>query len=93
MSRADFTRQSTERSLQELKDSDYKQYKVDTSGDSRVCDACKAQDGKVYNIKDAVIGVNAPPFCDECRCIIMPVFGDFETEDSPVITDFQIKIT
>ena len=72
--RADFTRRATEETLNDCKSIGAKKYKVDTCGDSRVCSACEAQDGKEYNVKDAVVGKNAPPFCEECRCIIQPVF-------------------
>ena len=74
ISRADFTRKATEQSLKEFKDAKVKEYTVDTCGDSRVCSVCKALEGKKYKVKSAVIGKNAPPFCDECRCIVMAVF-------------------
>ena len=74
-SRADATRRATERSLQECRDAGVKQYEVSTCGDVRVCAACQKHDGKTYNVEDAVIGGNAPPFCDECRCIIIAVFN------------------
>jgi SPP1 gp7 family putative phage head morphogenesis protein len=71
---SDFTKQATEQSLQEFKAAGVKKYKVDTTGDARVCSACKAHDGKEYAVKAAVPGKNAPPFCDKCRCVILPVF-------------------
>jgi len=73
-SRADFTRRVTAETLKECVDIGVEKYKIDTCGDSRVCAACEVQEGKEYPVKDAVLGVNAPPFCDECRCVIMPVF-------------------
>jgi len=73
-SKADFTRRATEQSLQELRAIKCGMYKVSTSGDSRVCPACKAQEGKKYKVKDAMPGKNAPPFCDNCRCVILGVF-------------------
>jgi len=72
--RADFTRQATEKSLKEFRDVNVERYEVSTYGDDRVCPICKAQDGKKYKVKDAKIGKNAPPFCDECRCCIIAVF-------------------
>gem|GEM_PF-2422942 len=71
---AEATRNATERTLRELSDAKVEKYEVSTCGDSRVCAACRAQEGKKYYVKDAVIGVNAPPFCEECRCIILGVF-------------------
>ena len=72
--RADFTRRITEQNLKELRDIKREMYEVSTCGDSRVCPVCKAQEGKRYKVKDAVPGKNAPPFCENCRCIIMGVF-------------------
>ena len=72
--KADFTRRVTEQNLKEFRDAKVQQYEVSTSGDSRVCLVCKAQEGKKYKVKDAIPGKNAPPFCDNCRCVIMGVF-------------------
>ena len=33
-------------------------------------------DGKVFDLKKYEIGVTAPPFCEDCRCTIMPYFDD-----------------
>lgn len=51
-----------------------KKYKVSTCGDERVCKLCKKQNRKTYLLADAVIGKNAPPFCEKCRCMIHPIF-------------------
>lgn len=45
-------------------------FTVMTMGDERVCPECqKHEDIKVDDVYDAVIGVNHPPFHEECRCI------------------------
>jgi hypothetical protein len=54
-----------------LKQSDIPfKYKIKSLGDS--CECCKALEDKEFDLKDAVIGVNYPPFnnctCDVCRC-------------------------
>lgn len=46
-------------------------YKIVTL-DNATCEHCKAFEGKIFDIKDAVPGVNYPPFkdckCEFCRC-------------------------
>lgn len=71
---AEFTRQATERKLADFRDANIEKYVVRTCGDGRVCEVCKKQNGKKYKTADAVIGKNAPPFCDECRCVILPLY-------------------
>ena len=72
--RSEQTREFTLRNLAEYNNIGVKKYRVSTCGDQRVCHECKKHDNKVYKVKDAVIGVNAPPFCDNCRCLIMAEF-------------------
>lgn len=47
-------------------------YTIRTMKDGTVCEHCKALEGKTFSIKDAVPGVNYPPFkdckCEFCRC-------------------------
>lgn len=74
--RSEFTRQTTERTLANFRDAGIAAYQIRTCGDGRVCDVCKKQNGKNYKTADAVIGKNAPPFCDECRCVILPLSDD-----------------
>lgn len=49
-------------------------YVISAMGDECVCDICKKHDGKKYAIKDAVMHVNFPPFCDKCRCVALPCY-------------------
>ena len=72
--RSEFTRQTTERTLADFRAGGVEKYMIRTCGDGRVCDVCKKQNGKKYKTADAVIGKNAPPFCDECRCVILPLY-------------------
>lgn len=72
--RADFTRQTSERTLANFRAGGVVEYKIRTCGDGRVCADCKKQNGKKYNTADAVIGKNAPPFCGECRCVMLPLY-------------------
>lgn len=74
--RSEFTRQTTERTLANFRDAGITAYQIRTCGDGRVCEVCKKQNGKNYKTTDVVIGKNAPPFCDECRCVILPLSDD-----------------
>ncbi|AYH41295.1 hypothetical protein A5N82_12890 [Christensenella minuta] len=48
-------------------------YEIIGNNDDKTCAACKNHIGKSYLVKDAKIGINTPPFCDECRCCIASV--------------------
>lgn len=74
--RSDLTRQYSERTLAGFRAGGIAGYVIRTCGDARVCDTCKKQSGKRYKTEDAVIGKTAPPFCGECRCIMLPLSGD-----------------
>ena len=41
--------------------------------DSRTSKLCKNQNGKVYKLSDAVVGVNFPPLHPHCRSTVIPV--------------------
>ena len=70
----------TLRNLNEFKDAGIEKYKISTCRDQRVCAKCARHDKKIYSVKTAMLCKNAPPFCDECRCIIMAEF-DLEDEE------------
>ncbi len=49
-------------------------YTIQTMGDQRTCTHCQYMQGKMFNLRDAQIGVNYPPFydckSDFCRCFV-----------------------
>ena len=45
--------------------------------DSRTSKLCKTQNGKVYKLSDAVVGVNFPPLHPHCRSTVVPVLEDW----------------
>lgn len=45
--------------------------------DSRTSKLCKNQNGKVYKLSDAVVGVNFPPLHPHCRSTVVPVLEDW----------------
>lgn len=44
------------------------EFTVKTVKDERVCNNCKNHEGDTDDVYNAVIGVNYPPFHDDCRC-------------------------
>lgn len=67
--------------FQEMMANGYTQYVYIACGNSDVCDACKALDGKVFYIKDAEIGGNAPPMHPRCHCSVAAHMDDKEFEE------------
>nr|DAG05257.1 MAG TPA: minor capsid protein [Siphoviridae sp. ctbxa26] len=47
---------------------DFEQYEYSVVEDGHACPICTALNGKVFNIKDRVPGVNFPPMHPWCRC-------------------------
>lgn len=65
---------ASQKSLMEFADSKIAKYTISTCGDNRVCEKCKKLNGKSFSVAKAVAGKNLPPFCDSCRCVILPKF-------------------
>lgn len=49
-------------------------YEIMDCNDERVCSCCNSHRNKIYHTEQAVIGLNCPPFHDDCRCDIYPIF-------------------
>ena len=45
--------------------------------DSRTSKLCKNQNGEVYKLSDATVGVNFPPLHPHCRSTVIPVLEDW----------------
>lgn len=45
--------------------------------DSRTSKLCKNQNGKVYKLSDAAVGVNFPPLHPHCRSTVIPILEDW----------------
>lgn len=43
-------------------------YMIHCSFDNKTCERCAKLDGKVFNYKDKIVGINFPPFHEGCRC-------------------------
>ena len=66
--------------LQGYKDAGLGRYRIDAHLDSRTSKICRQLDGKVFNIEDAVVGVNMPCFHPNCRTRIVPVVEDIKAK-------------
>lgn len=52
-------------------------YEILAAIDSRTSKLCKNQNGKVYKLSDAMVGVNYPPLHPNCRSTVIPVLEDW----------------
>lgn len=48
--------------------------------DRRTCSVCGKLDGKVFNLKDAITGLNYPPLHPNDRCTTVPYYEDDEDD-------------
>ena len=68
---------SNKGSLQAYKDTGIvEKYRYLATLDSRTSDICRELDGKVFEIKEAKVGVNLPPLHPYCRSTTVPHFDD-----------------
>lgn len=68
--------------IEELKTSNIAKYRILSACDLKTCKKCAHMDGKIFNVLEAVIGYNLPPFCDRCRCGIAAYDSRFNTKDN-----------
>lgn len=69
---------SNKSTMQAYIDSGVTEYEYLATLDSRTSDICRELDGKMFNIKDATIGVNQPPLHPNCRSTTIPYFAEDE---------------
>nr|DAZ36497.1 MAG TPA: minor capsid protein [Caudoviricetes sp.] len=72
-----FNEKATQDCMNEL---DVEEYEILGTLDGVTCATCGGLDGKHYPLKDAVIGINSPPFHPRCRCTTIPYFNDEFTQ-------------
>ena len=64
------------------------QYRILATLDHKTSDICRGEDGKVYKVKDAVVGVNYPPYHIFCRTTTTPYYEDSDySEDTRMARD------
>lgn len=59
-----------------FKELDVEQYEIVATLDNRTSEVCQDMDGHVFDMKDYVEGVTAPPFHPNCRTTTVPYFDD-----------------
>ena len=62
--------------LKGYEEDDIEKYEILATLDLKTSGICREQDGKVYNVKEALTGVNSPPFHWFCRTTTMPYIKD-----------------
>lgn len=58
-----------------------KRYKITAKLDLRTSRKCKGLDGNIYQVKDAEVGINYPPFHPFCRTTTVPVYEELEAKE------------
>ncbi|SHE61975.1 minor capsid protein [Clostridium fallax] len=58
-----------------------KQYEILATLDLRTSQICREMDGKVFDLKDKLIGITAPPFHPNCRTTTVAYFPDSIDEE------------
>lgn len=86
--RTDATAVVNRATIKRYKREGLKYYRILVVLDDRTTQICRniAQEGKLYKLEDAQVGVNMPPFHYNCRSTIMPdeeeLNGDIEVNDN-----------
>ncbi len=62
--------------LQGYKEDGVKKYQILATLDMKTSDICRSEDGKIYDVYKAVVGVNYPPYHPFCRTTITPYYED-----------------
>ena len=66
-------------SQQAYQDDGIERYQYLATFDTDTCGICGALDGKTFEVKDAVPGVNSPPMHPFCRCTTIPVIDGLKS--------------
>jgi len=75
--------------LAAYKEDGVEKYQILATLDMRTSDICREQDGKVYDVDKATVGVNYPPFHPFCRTTTVPYYEDVENEGTRVARDLK----
>jgi len=64
--------------LAAYKEDGVKKYQIVATLDMRTSDICRSEDGKIYDVDKAIVGVNYPPYHPFCRTTTVPYYDDAE---------------
>lgn len=56
-------------------------YQILSTLDKETCEICGELDGQIFLVKDAILGINFPPFHQRCRCTTVPHYDDTEVSE------------
>ncbi|QEY33710.1 hypothetical protein FL966_00780 [Caproiciproducens galactitolivorans] len=76
-------KQAIREELKEYKQDGITQYQILAALDTETCPLCGKMDSKVFNISEAKIGKNCPPFHSGCRCCITPFIPEYDDLAGP----------
>jgi len=66
--------------LAAYKEDSVEKYQILATLDMKTSDICREQDGEIYDVDKATVGVNYPPFHPFCRTTTVPYYEDVEDE-------------
>ena len=66
--------------LAAYKEDGVEQYQILATLDMKTSDICREQDGKIYDVDKATVGVNYPPFHPFCRTTTVPYYEEDDKE-------------
>ncbi|ABN53678.1 MAG TPA: phage head morphogenesis protein [Hungateiclostridium thermocellum] len=64
--------------LAAYKEDGVEKYQILATLDMRTSDICRSEDGKIYDVDEATVGVNYPPYHPFCRTTTVPYYEDAE---------------
>jgi SPP1 gp7 family putative phage head morphogenesis protein len=70
--------------LAAYKEDGVEKYQILATLDMKTSDICRSEDGKIYDVDKAIVGVNYPPFHPFCRTTTVPYYEDVENEGTRV---------
>lgn len=74
--------------LAAYKEDGVEKYQILATLDMKTSDICRSEDGKIYDVDKAVVGVNYPPYHPFCRTTTIPYYEDDDKkEDTRVAKD------
>ena len=79
--RTEYAKTLNDATIQGYKACGIKQYEILATLDSRTSDICRSLDGNVYDVSEAEVGINYPPFHPNCRTTTIAHFEPDEIDE------------
>jgi len=67
--------------LATYKEDGVEKYQILATLDMKTSDICRSEDGKIYDVDNAIVGVNYPPYHPFCRTTTTPYYEDSDYSD------------